>query len=176
MIMQSLGSMVLGVEALRLATPDVFFDSTGFAFTFFAARVLAGARVGAYVHYPTISTDMLSMVFDARPSYNNDASISGSRLKSGVKLMYYSCFAALYGLVGRLCEVVMVNSHWTYGHVSSLWGTGSKIAVVFPPCDTAAMQAFSLTGRRAACLSIGQFRPEKDHPLQLRAFKVLPYG
>ena len=38
------------------------------------------------------------------------------------------------------------------------------------------MQAFSLTGRRAACLSIGQFRPEKDHQLQLRAFKVLPYG
>ena len=37
MLMQSLASMVVAVEALFLATPDVFVDTTGFAFTFFPA-------------------------------------------------------------------------------------------------------------------------------------------
>ena len=31
---QSVGSMILAWEALRLSTPDVFIDTTGFAFTF----------------------------------------------------------------------------------------------------------------------------------------------
>lgn len=31
---QSVGSMMLAWEALRLATPDIFIDTTGFAFTF----------------------------------------------------------------------------------------------------------------------------------------------
>ena len=41
MIMQSLGSMVVAVEALGRATPDIFVDSTGFAFTLVIARLLA---------------------------------------------------------------------------------------------------------------------------------------
>ena len=41
MIMQSLGSMVVAVEALCRATPDIFVDSTGFAFTLVIARLLA---------------------------------------------------------------------------------------------------------------------------------------
>lgn len=55
MLGQSLGSMVLAAEALVRATPDVFIDTTGFAFSFPVAW-LAGCSVGAYVHYPTIST------------------------------------------------------------------------------------------------------------------------
>jgi hypothetical protein len=31
-------------------------DTTGCAFTFLVAKVLAGCKVGTYVHYPTIST------------------------------------------------------------------------------------------------------------------------
>jgi hypothetical protein len=38
--------------------PQVFFDTTGWAFTFPLAR-LAGCKVACYVHYPTVSTDML---------------------------------------------------------------------------------------------------------------------
>lgn len=54
MLAQSVASMVLAAEALFRATPDVFFDTTGFAFSFPVAW-LAGCSVGAYVHYPTIS-------------------------------------------------------------------------------------------------------------------------
>lgn len=55
MLGQSVGSMILAVEALFRSTPDVFIDTTGFAFSFPVAW-LAGCTVGAYVHYPTIST------------------------------------------------------------------------------------------------------------------------
>ncbi|CAN0168575.1 unnamed protein product, partial [Hapterophycus canaliculatus] len=55
MLAQSVASMVLAAEALLRGTPDVFVDTTGFAFSFPVAW-LAGCSVGAYVHYPTIST------------------------------------------------------------------------------------------------------------------------
>lgn len=55
MLAQSVASMLVASEALARATPDVFVDTTGFAFTFPVAW-LACCRVGAYVHYPTIST------------------------------------------------------------------------------------------------------------------------
>ena len=55
MLAQSAASVVLAAEALFRGTPDVFIDTTGFAFSFPVAW-LAGCSVGAYVHYPTIST------------------------------------------------------------------------------------------------------------------------
>ena len=41
--------------ALLATTADIYFDTTGCAFTYFVARILAGCKVVAYVHYPTIS-------------------------------------------------------------------------------------------------------------------------
>ena len=55
MLAQSAASVILAAEALFRGTPDVFIDTTGFAFSFPVAW-FAGCSVGAYVHYPTIST------------------------------------------------------------------------------------------------------------------------
>eukprot|EP00953_Heterococcus_sp_UTEX-ZZ885_P041215 21039-Heterococcus_DN1.PRE.2 len=66
MIGQSLGAAVLSFEALVRATPDVFFDSTGWAFTYMVAK-LTGCSIGCYVHYPTVSSDMLKRVRAQRP-------------------------------------------------------------------------------------------------------------
>ena len=41
----------------------------------------------AYVHYPTISTDMLALVYEQRPQYNNDVRITSSKLRSTIKLL-----------------------------------------------------------------------------------------
>jgi alpha-1,2-mannosyltransferase len=62
LLRESLGAMVLGYRALCRVTPSVFLDTTGCAFTYVPARLLFGCRVVAYVHYPTISTDMLQLV------------------------------------------------------------------------------------------------------------------
>jgi hypothetical protein len=51
---QSMGAIWLGFEALNTIVPDVYFDTMGYAFTFPLFKLLAGCKVGAYVHYPTI--------------------------------------------------------------------------------------------------------------------------
>jgi alpha-1,2-mannosyltransferase len=161
--------------------PRIFFDTTGCAFTYLVARVVFGCKVIAYVHYPTISTDMLTMVWERRRvTYNNQAYIANSRITTFIKLVYYSMFALAYGTVGSLCALVLVNSTWTFNHIQSLWGLVAlqrKIKIVFPPCRISSSEPCgalsSSTQREKIILSIGQFRPEKDHELQIEALARL---
>lgn len=67
---------------------------------------------------------------------------------------------------------VQVNSSWTRDHIARLWRP-PKVHLVFPPCDTAHLQPEPQQQHRRNILSVGQFRPEKDHPLQLRALRLL---
>ena len=173
MIAESAGTVRMAWAALQQFTPDVYIDTTGCAFTFLVAKILAGCKVGAYVHYPTISTDMLNLVWTRRPMYNNNAQVASSSVRTYIKLVYYTLFAVCYGAVGSLSDLVMVNSSWTLGHIRFLWRFASRIFVVFPPCDTKSLEDLPLKGREDIIISIGQFRPEKDHQLQLRSFAKL---
>mmetsp|Transcript_63678 Transcript_63678/g.94538 ORF Transcript_63678/g.94538 Transcript_63678/m.94538 type:complete len:293 (+) Transcript_63678:92-970(+) len=116
---------------------------------------------------------MLSMVFERRPSYNNDSKITASRITTCIKLIYYTIFAIAYGIVGSMSSLVMVNSTWTHGHIQFLWRLASNLCIVYPPCDTKSLEDLPLENRKDIILSIGQFRPEKDHALQLRSFALL---
>lgn len=91
-------------QALSHVVPEVLLDTTGCAFTYPLAR-LAGARVAAYVHYPTISTDMLRRVATRNSLYNNAEDVASSPLLSLIKLVYYYLFAGLYALVGACANV-----------------------------------------------------------------------
>ncbi|KAL7545124.1 hypothetical protein ACHAWF_014491 [Thalassiosira exigua] len=173
MIAESWGTMKLAWYALSVVNPHVFIDTTGCAFTFFVAKLLAGCKVGTYVHYPTISTDMLSLVWERRPSYNNNSQISTNSFITYVKLVYYTMFAIAYGLVGSLADLTMVNSSWTKNHISYMWKFAGKVHVVFPPVDTKSLKDLPTGNRDNLIISIGQFRPEKDHSLQLRSFSKL---
>ncbi|XP_070832236.1 GDP-Man:Man(3)GlcNAc(2)-PP-Dol alpha-1,2-mannosyltransferase-like [Chaetodon trifascialis] len=195
---QSAGSMFLGWEALSAFVPDLYVDSMGYAFTLPIFRYLAGCKVASYVHYPTVSTDMLSVVRERNPRFNNADFISRNPLLSAVKVVYYCCFALLYGLAGSCSDVIMVNSTWTLGHILALWRSPSRTCVVYPPCDVRAFLDVPLededeaeegweelgngeggdggAGGDRKChsiVSVGQFRPEKDHRLQIRAFRRL---
>lgn len=75
MIGQSLGSVYLSWEALRKFTPQYYFDTSGYAFTYPLAWVF-GCKVICYTHYPTISSDMVSRVRQRSSMYNNDALIA----------------------------------------------------------------------------------------------------
>jgi len=66
---QSVGSVFLGWDALVQCVPDLYVDSTGYAFTLPIFRYLGGCSVASYVHYPTITTDMLSVVSERNPRY-----------------------------------------------------------------------------------------------------------
>ncbi|CAB1114366.1 GT4 [Ectocarpus sp. CCAP 1310/34] len=175
MLAQSLASMVLAAEALCRGTPDLFIDTTGFAFSFPVAW-LAGCSVAAYVHYPTISSDMLSRVRDRRPSHNNSAWIASSVAVSWGKLLYYRAFACMYGVAGGFfASRVLVNSSWTKGHIAALWRHSRPPTIVFPPCDTSELENLPINseGRERYALSVGQFRPEKNHGLQVWALAAL---
>uniref|UniRef100_A0A3P9GX22 GDP-Man:Man(3)GlcNAc(2)-PP-Dol alpha-1,2-mannosyltransferase n=1 Tax=Oryzias latipes TaxID=8090 RepID=A0A3P9GX22_ORYLA len=177
---QSAGSMFLGWEALTAFVPDLYVDSMGYAFTLPIFRYLGGCKVASYVHYPTVSTDMLSVVRDRNPRFNNADFISRNPLLSTMKVVYYCCFALLYGLAGSCSDVVMVNSTWTLGHILALWRSPSRTSIVYPPCDVRAFLDVPLEEEDEddghTIVSVGQFRPEKDHQLQIRAFRKLLDG
>ncbi|KAF9929394.1 asparagine-linked glycosylation protein [Linnemannia zychae] len=171
LIGQSIGSMILGWEALKCVVPDVWIDSMGYAFTYPAARIFGGCQVVAYIHYPIISSDMIGRVASRESGHNNANEVASSSIYTALKLIYYRLFALIYSLVGKFCHIAMANSSWTKGHIDSLWGI--KSTVVYPPCDTEAFKDFPLRNRERVVVSVAQFRPEKGHSLQLEAMAQL---
>lgn len=176
---QSLGSLVVAHDAFSMLVPDIFIDTMGYAFTLALSKFLfPEVPTGAYVHYPTISTDMLGSL-DAEPGKGLNAG-AGKGWKGKLKRVYWQAFAWLYGWVGGEIDVVMTNSSWTQAHINSLWSahrakrqTPWPIEVVFPPVAVEELQqAIPLTDekREPIILCIAQFRPEKNHVLVIRSF------
>lgn len=71
-----------------LLTSNSLIDTMGYAFTYPIFSLLGGCKVGCYVHYPTVSEDMLENVKTGASSVNNDVSVANSPFKTKVKLMY----------------------------------------------------------------------------------------
>ncbi|GAB9469924.1 hypothetical protein Gpo141_00007185 [Globisporangium polare] len=153
--------------------PRFWIDTTGCPFSYLVASVRFGCTVVAYVHYPMISTDMISKVQQRSADFNNNAAVASSSSRSFAKYVYYRIFAGAYTLVGKYCtDSVMVNSTWTYNHIKQLWG--GRPVIVYPPCGSMEeFKTFSVDRREPLALSISQFRPEKNQLLQLQALKVL---
>ncbi|KIX95263.1 uncharacterized protein Z520_09180 [Fonsecaea multimorphosa CBS 102226] len=177
---QSLGSVVLAYDAFQLLVPDIFVDTMGYAFAVALCRYLfPNVPNAAYVHYPTISTDMLDSLEDTTGQKGIHAG-AGKGLKGKGKKYYWRAFAWLYGFVGSQIDVVMCNSTWTQGHIRQLWkpkgASPSFAAIVYPPCPVEELEArIPLTEesekqRENIVLYIAQFRPEKNHSLILRSF------
>jgi alpha-1,2-mannosyltransferase len=171
---QSLGSILLAFESLLRSPCHVFFDSTGYAFSYLIAKIWFGCTVVSYTHYPQISTDMLQRVQERRPTYNNDIRISRSTAASIVKLIYYKAFAKLYGFAGRFADLVMVNSTWTQRHINEIFKIPASTFLVYPPCPVTHLVTPTslLTVRRPIVISVSQFRQEKDHELQIKSFAL----
>ncbi|KAL2912383.1 asparagine-linked glycosylation protein [Polyrhizophydium stewartii] len=172
LVAQSLGALITGWEAMQQLVPDIFLETVGFAFLYPLAR-LFGTRVVSYVHYPTISSDMLGKVRRRESDFNNAGAVAKSGALSALKLTYYRLFSRMYGFAGSFCDVVMVNSSWTQGHINDIWRIPDRTGLVFPPCDTARLIQLPLAGRRRTIISVAQFRPEKNHALQIEALRIL---
>ena len=70
--------------------------------------------------------------------------------------------------MGSKSRLVFVNSSWTRAHIESLWGLETNL--LYPPCNTEQYLEIEDSPRDLRVVSVGQFRPEKDHALQVRAF------
>lgn len=66
----------------------------------------------------------------------------------------------------------MVNSKWTSEHIARLWLRASYPVLVYPPCNVTQLAALPLDRKLKSLylVSLAQFRPEKNHAKQLRAF------
>ena len=174
---QCIGSVLLGMEALLRARAHVLFDTMGYAFVYPVYRWFSRCTIVAYVHYPIVSIDMLSLVTSSTTSFNNDEMIARSRALTNFKIKYYRALAYCYGFVGRCSDITMVNSSWTYGHITNLW-RNEDVTIVFPPCD---VETFScvLKAREEGkedefrIVSVGQYRPEKNQREQLKVLRAL---
>ncbi|GIX77666.1 GDP-Man:Man(3)GlcNAc(2)-PP-Dol alpha-1,2-mannosyltransferase [Caerostris darwini] len=175
LLMQSLGSVILGIEAILKYVPDIYIDTMGYAWTFPIFKYLGSCSVIAYVHFPTISTDMLKNVQTRTVAVNNRRFISNNKVLSYFKLIYYKIFAYLYGLVGRRADIIMVNSSWTRDHILELWKKSHVTFTVYPPCDVSEFNCIPLEMHddKTQIISLAQFRPEKNHDLQIQAFHDL---
>jgi len=168
---QSAGSIMLALEAVVKVNAEVVIDSMGYSFTYPLFR-LCGAKVASYIHYPTISCDMLKKVESRKDDFNNRQIIAKYAVLTRLKLIYYRLFTRVYKFCGRRSQAIMTNSSWTKNHIDALWSIDS--AKIFPPCDVTKFTALPLEPRDSNLLiSLAQFRPEKNHLDQVRAFKVL---
>jgi alpha-1,2-mannosyltransferase len=181
---QSFGSLILAWDAFSLLAPDIFVDTMGYAFALAFSKVLfQDVPTGAYVHYPTISTDMISSLDP--DSANGDKGVNagaGTGVKGVFKELYWNIFATFYSWVGASVDVVMTNSTWTLDHIKSLWDGWRvelgkwKPTVVYPPVAVEELEKevevseASEKKRESILLYIAQFRPEKNHQLILTAF------
>lgn len=171
LLFQSLGSLIVGIEAAIRHRPEVMIDTIGCAFAY-PAFYLTGCQLLAYVHYPFISSDMLERVRAGTLSYNNSSAISQSPILSRAKLSYYQLIFMAYRACGKTVDSAMVNSSWTEAHIKDAW-KGSKINLLYPPCDVEKFKCNNDTERTNNIVSLAQFRPEKNHELQLRSFAKL---
>lgn len=182
---QSLGSLVLGWDAFSLLVPDIFVDTMGYSFVLGLSKILFPQMpTGAYVHYPTISTDMLDSLDPTKA--NGDKGVNagqGTGFRGKAKMFYWKLFASTYSWMGASVDVVMTNSTWTQDHIQKIWGPRRQhrkqnhpIAVVYPPCAVSELaaqievDAKSEKRREKVLVYIAQFRPEKNHTLILNAF------
>ena len=121
---------MLGIEAFLKFIPDIYFETTGYAFTYPLFYYFGNIPVCCYTHYPTISTDMLERVVQQRTLYNNRAMITRSPFLTKLKFIYYQLFAKLYSFCGRCSTCIMTNSSWTQGHIEKLWSMTYKTKIV----------------------------------------------
>lgn len=179
---QSFGSLIVAWDAFSLLVPDIFVDTMGYAFALGLSKFLfPEIPTAAYVHYPTISTDMLESL-DPTSTVGSQGvhAGQGTGTRGKAKKLYWKLFAKVYSHVGASADVVMTNSTWTMGHIQKLWGplrrSNRPIAVVYPPVAVSELEQEvevspeSEKKREKVLLYIAQFRPEKNHQLILQAF------
>ena len=182
---QSLGSLIMGYDAFSRVVPDIFIDTMGYSFTLALSKFFfPNMPTGAYVHYPTISTDMLSSLSAEKGKGVNAG--TGKGIKGFGKRKYWQAYAYLYSRSGKDVDIVMTNSSWTQAHIQSLWGQyrtrrrkAHTVEVLFPPVAVEEIEeAIELEGPKAvsrskSLLYVAQFRPEKNHDLILRSFSKM---
>ncbi|EAX92632.1 glycosyl transferase, group 1 family protein [Trichomonas vaginalis G3] len=172
LIFQAIGSLVYAFKCLNKEVPAIVIDTTGAPFASIVWKLFGGCKVILYIHYPFISTDMLKAVSSGNDQYNNNQKIAKSKVLTSIKIIYYRIIAFIYSLCGYFADVITVNSTWTGNHIREIFRRDPII--LFPPCDTTDLSKLPIENRiPEQIISVQQFRPEKNLPLQLEIIRRL---
>ncbi|CAD6188535.1 unnamed protein product [Caenorhabditis auriculariae] len=111
MLGQAIGGGILALEALFKLNPEAVIDSMGYPLSLPVFKLFGGAKVATYVHYPTISCDMIELVETRRFSFNNSQLIVDSTMLTYIKVLYYRIFRLF--AIGWLAE--QPTASWSMG-------------------------------------------------------------
>ncbi|KAG0673771.1 asparagine-linked glycosylation protein [Pichia californica] len=172
MIGQALGSILLVFFGFQQVTPDIFIDTIGLPFTYSLIYGFLNIPIISYIHYPTVSRDMLIAA-------KNIGGIYGL-----LKWTYWWVILKLYTLNIIWVNTALFNSTWTAENVASALGSLSEIDdlkenILYPPCvsyDDEKFDKISISNlinnkRERQIVYLAQFRPEKRHSLLIKHYK-----
>lgn len=173
MFLQILGQILFSFEIIIKNYSDAYIDTTGLPFTYFILKYLGHAKVSAYVHYPFISDDMINDIKYSRKGVHSRGIISKIPFLKPIKILYYRMIYLLYKLNGNQISYAQCNSSWTLQHMQKIWKK-TQLTLLYPPCNNLAFQEIAQnTDRANIVVSFAQFRPEKNHHLQIRIMSEL---
>ena len=172
MLLQILGQIIYAFEIILTSPSDLYIDSTGLPFSYSILNILGQGRVTAYVHYPFISRDMIRDIENNVAGVHSRGILSKFKLFRYFKIIYYKIILFLYQFNGKYSEFSHCNSSWTYDHIVRTWGEANK-KLLYPPCATKlyAPEKMMIDRKTNSIVSFAQFRPEKNHKLQIEIFK-----
>ncbi|KAI6195101.1 Glycosyl transferase domain containing protein [Aphelenchoides besseyi] len=175
---QFVGALVFSLECLFRLTSEYVVESTGIPVALPVFKCLGGSKVLVYMHYPTITNNMITRVTNREEIYNNAEFIARSQLLTNCKLWYYRFFAFLYQLCGRCTDCLLVNGSFTANHIRELWNCNPELC--YPPVNLNSFRNLNSTAeeiwtneKKLNIVSLAQFRPEKNHSMQLETLAEL---
>jgi alpha-1,2-mannosyltransferase len=173
MIMQIIGQIVFAIEILTTVHSDYIIDTTGLPFTYFILRCLGRVKISSYTHYPFISSDMISDIQNGIQGVHSRGFFSKFKIMRYVKIFYYYLILLFYRFNGLFLEFVFCNSTWTYSHIKKIWPNVDN-SILYPPCSTNLYENDkSNMNKQNIIVSFAQFRPEKNHKMQIEILKKL---
>lgn len=165
--LEALSHFLVAFPALDKFMPDVFVETFTAHFSPITAKLLnPNLKVITYVHYPFTSPQVIS---DYWSSVTNSELGIKARLFAGLKLGYHYGLYLIYKFMGYFSDVCYTNSSWTQRHMVGNWG--DKCQVLYPPCNVDEFWSQDFNNKKKTVVSLGQYRPEKRHDIQLDMMK-----
>lgn len=160
--------VLVTVDALNAFMPDLFIETATSHFSVFATKLLnPHLRTISYVHYPYTTPTVVEDYF--KNGFFGPGPIK-AKIFSILKGVYHYGLLVWYKVLAYFSDVCLTNSSWTQAHMVSNWGEG-VCEVVYPPCSVTEFWEVDRTHKKNIIVSLGQFRPEKRHDIQLDMLK-----
>lgn len=192
MFLQIIGQVILAFEIALKVNSKYILDTTGLPFTYYLLK-LFGFNVSAYIHYPFISNKMIQDVIHNKNAVHNNLKNKYliRKILKPLKIMYYKIINELYKINIKCLSFAFTNSSWTNNHFNNTDPTNKfnhnvKLAILYPPCtinefypsneiENKRIIASKSKSYKHKIVSIAQFRPEKNHIMQVEIIEDLVY-